>query len=118
MGTNMTTQSHILAQTLTLPGQTIDGPIVFGTFKTNTLGAIIDRAVPFIIAFAGIGLLIVIIGGGFTLLTSAGDTKKMDAGKQQITNGVIGFVIILVAYWLVQIAGYVLGIGKIGEIFK
>jgi hypothetical protein len=120
MELNMTTQSHILAQTLNLPGQTIKGSIDFPNryISGPTIGGIINGAIPFIIAFAGIGLLIVIIGGGFTLLTSAGDTKKMDAGKQQITNGVIGFVIILVAYWLVQIAGYVLGIGKIGEIFK
>jgi hypothetical protein len=112
----MITKTHILAQNLTLPGGTIQGPE--GLSAGSTIGSILNKTIPFIIAFAGIGLLVVIIGGGFTLLTSAGDTKKMDAGKQQITNGIIGFVIILVAYWLVQIAGYVLGIGTIGEIFK
>jgi hypothetical protein len=112
----MTTQSHILAQNLTLPGGSIQGPE--GLSTGDTLGSIINTAIPFVIAAAGIGLLVVIIGGGFTLLTSSGDTKKMEAGKQQLTNGVIGFIVIIVAYWLVQIAGNVLGIKSIGTIFN
>jgi hypothetical protein len=103
----MTTDMHTLAQALILPdgtrdGSSYQGPMnAAGVFGGNTIGSIINRSVPFILAFAGIGLLLVIIGGGFTLLTSAGDAKKMEAGKQQLTNGVIGFVLILTAYWLV-----------------
>jgi hypothetical protein len=119
--------THFLAQILTLPGEggtlmPIQGPInganTTYVFTDTTIGTLINRVVPFVIAFAGIGLLLVIISGGFSLLTSAGDAKKMQSGKQQITNGVIGFIIILTAYWLVQIAGNVLGIGKIDTVFK
>jgi hypothetical protein len=125
---SMTVTTHHLAQRLILPGQSetvgqaIQGPInAPGTnpvFTSNTISAIINRSIPFILAFAGIGLLLVIIGGGFTLLTSAGDAKKMEAGKQQITNGVIGFILILTAYWLVQIAGNILGFKSITDSFK
>ena len=119
----MIENTHILAQLLTLPGETpvpIYGPILFPSryINGNQIGDILDGVIPFVIAFAGIGLLLVIISGGFSLLTSAGDAKKMESGRHQITNGVIGFILILTAYWLVQIAGNILGIGKIGEIFK
>lgn len=116
-------ETHILAQLLTLPdntdgGLSIQGPMnAAGAFGGNTIGSVINTAIPYVIAAAGIGLLLVIIGGGFTLLTSFGDPKKMDAGKQQLTNGVIGFVVIVIAYWLVQLAGNILGIQSIGTIF-
>jgi hypothetical protein len=120
------TYPKILAQILTLPNGSGTPIIIQGPIETvneprvirgNTLDAIINTVIPFAIAFAGIGLLLVIISGGFTLLTSAGDAKKMESGKHQITNGVIGFVIIILAYWLVQIAGTILGIDSIKTIF-
>lgn len=120
----MILNTHYLAQRLVLPNETrpgfaIQGPMnAAGAMGGNTIGSIINTVIPFVIAFAGIGLLLVIIAGGFSLLTSAGDAKKMESGKQRITNGIIGFILILVAYWLVQIAGNVLGIKTIGDIFK
>jgi hypothetical protein len=110
--------THLLAQLLQIPGETpiqIQGPL--DNTKFTNIGSVINKVVPFIFAAAGVGLLLVIIGAGFTLLTSAGDAKKMDQGKSQLTNGIIGFVIIFVAYWAVQIAGTVLGIDAIKQIF-
>jgi hypothetical protein len=115
--------SPILAQRLILPdetggGTTIQGPMnAAGVFGGNTIGNIINRTIPYILAAAGIGLLLVIISGGFTLLISAGDAKKMESGKARLTNGVIGFVLILTAYWAVQIVGTIFGIDAFKHIF-
>jgi hypothetical protein len=84
----------------------------------STLGGIVSTTLPYIFAFSGIALLLMIISAGFTLLTSAGDSKKMEAGKQRLTNAVIGFIIIFVAFWLVQLAGYILGVQSIQNIFR
>lgn len=59
-----------------------------------------------------------LISAGFSFLTSAGDAKKLEKGKQQLTYAVVGFLVIFVAYWLVQIAGFVFGIEEIGTIFR
>lgn len=113
---------HILAQNLTLPGGEgpISGPLKTNAFMGNqiTLGSILSSLLRYILPIAGIGLLIMILIAGFTLLTSAGDTKKMEKGKQTLTNGVIGFFIIFLAYWLTQLLGVVFGIKAITEIFK
>lgn len=68
--------------------------------------------------FLQIILLVYILYGGFLLLTSAGDPKKMEAAKGTLTNGAIGFVIVFAAYWIVQGIGLILGIGQIQGTFK
>ena len=117
-----------LAQSLTLPGPggSIDGPLtnpksqlsapVFGS--TMTIGDILSRALPIIFGFAGIALLLMIVGAGFTFLTSAGDAKKMEAGKNQLTFAIVGFVIIFVAYWAVSLFGSMFGLDIISGSFK
>lgn len=106
-----------LAQSIQLPGQSnpIEG---FSPFRFNTIGDIISTAIPFVFAFAGLGLLLMIISAGFTLLTSAGDPKKFDMGKNKLTYALVGFLIIFVAYWITQLVGRIFGLDSITEIFK
>lgn len=86
--------------------------------KFPTVASVVAAIIQYVYVIAGIGLLVVILSSGFTLLTSAGDAKAMEKGKQGLTNGIVGFLIIFVAYWLVQIAGIVFGIAEITNIFK
>jgi len=89
-------------------------------FKGNSgsLGGIISALVPYVFTIAGLLLLLYLIIGGFGLLTSGGDPKKMQGAKGQITNALVGFLIIFVSYWLVQIIGSILGLEIIGKIFE
>lgn len=109
--------TKVFAQSLTLPdGTTISGPSQL-SWATN-LGVVLFRATQFIFAFAGIGLLLMLLNAGFTLLTSAGDAKKLEAGKQQLTYAIVGFLVIFASYWLTQIMGTMFGIAEIKTIFQ
>lgn len=115
--------NKLLAQSLTLPWEGTSGPVtVEGMDKFNpaftTIGGVVTTVIPFIFAFAGIGLLLMIISAGFTLLTSAGDAKKLDMGKNRLTYALVGFLIIFVAFWVVQIVGRIFGLQDIQTIFK
>lgn len=83
---------------------------VLGLRFTN-LGDIISALLPYFYAFAGVGLLLLLIWGGFKYLTSAGDPKKTEGAKGTITAAVIGFAIVIAAYWLTQIVNYIFGLG-------
>ena len=111
-----------LAQSLTLPGEngSISGPEgITSAFGGNmTLGSIVSRAMPLIFIFAGVGLFLMLLSGGFTFLTSAGDSKKLEEGKQRLTNAIIGFLIIFVSYWAVQAAGIIFGLDTIKNAFQ
>jgi hypothetical protein len=118
----MTTQ---LAQAILLPGTgsasvAVDYPSEFSgfLFKQGTIGNILSAAVPLIFAFAGLGLLLMLISAGYTFLTSAGDAKKMEQGKQQLTNAITGFFIVFAAYWIVQLTGTIFGLQSITSVFK
>lgn len=105
----------LLAQGLNLPGGTaISGP---EGFRFTRLGEVVESAIKFVFAFAGIALLLMIIAAGLTLMTSAGDAKKIEQGKQRLTYSLVGFLIIFTAYWLVQILGRIFGFEEITKIF-
>ncbi len=110
---------NALAQNIKFGDYSIDGPLG-APFSTSgaPIGPVIGRALPYVFAFAGIGLLLMIIRSGFTLMLSAGDAKKMEKGKATLTNAIIGFILIFVAFWVVQILGIMFGWqSSIGTIF-
>ena len=114
--------TNILAQNLQIPwgdtSTTIEGPLQGKTFGGQiTLGSILSGSIKYIFLFAGIGLLLMLLGSGFTFMTSGGDPKKMEKAKGQLTNALVGFLIIFVAFWLVQAAGYIFGFQAIKNIF-
>ncbi len=78
---------------------------------TSTIGEIVTAALNYIYAFAGIGLLIYLIIAGFAYLTSAGDPKKLEVAKGKLTTALIGFIIVITAFWVTQIANYVFKLG-------
>ena len=88
------------------PGVVIGGP---DTFRFDNLGDLIGTLIPLLIAIAGLMLFLYLIWGGFDYLFSAGDSGKMDAGRQKITNAVLGFIIIFISYFLTQLICFVFG---------
>lgn len=72
--------------------------------------AIINALLPYMLTLTGLILLVMLIMGGFGMLTAATDAKKAEAAKARITASLIGFFIIFAAYWIVQILEIVLGV--------
>jgi len=98
------------------PGVSIEGPTDF-KFGSDSIGTIVGQSLSYIFAAAGIGLLLMIISSGFTVMMSAGDAKKLAAGKGALTNAIIGFMLVFGAFWIVQIMGTILGWQSIFQIF-
>jgi hypothetical protein len=92
-------------------GGSVQLPDYSGTnfrFSGSSLGTVISALLPYVYVFAGLALLIMLIWGGITLMTAAGDPGKTKEGYGKITAGLIGFVIIFVAYFVVQLLEVVL----------
>lgn len=51
-----------------------------------------------VLGLLGIVAVVIIIIGGFTWMTAAGNTEKVDKSKKLLTAGLIGLVIIMSAY--------------------
>lgn len=74
------------------------------------LGGIISAVLPYIFVFSGLMLFLFLIFGGFQLLASGGNPESVKSGQGKVTGALIGFIIIFVAYWLVEILQIVFGI--------
>lgn len=84
----------------------------------TNLGDIVTKAIPWIFTIAGMLLLVYLIFGGLQLMLARGEPKETAAAKAHITNALTGFIIIFVAYWVTQLVGLVLNIGKINGVFR
>ena len=71
---------------------------------------ILSDVLKYIYVFAGLLLLFYLIYGGFHMMTAANDEKGLVEAKGKITNALVGFLILFLAYWIVQIVEYILGI--------
>jgi uncharacterized membrane protein len=78
--------------------------------KYSNIGEIINAILPYIFVVAGLILLFMLIMGGITLMTSAGNPDKTKAGYGRITHALIGFLIIFIAYFVAQLAEVMLGV--------
>jgi hypothetical protein len=94
-----------------------------GAFPGNNIptnfGGLVGKALPYIFGAAGIALLIYLVLGGLQMMTSSGDPKAMQGAQAKITNALIGFVIIIIAFFIVQLFGQLFGLQNtpFGQIF-
>jgi len=99
---------------LVLPGgEIIKNPTGLRS-ELGTLGGFVSALLPIILVLAGLTLFILLILGGFGILTSAGSPDKMKAAQGKITSAIIGFVIIFISYWIARILEVMLGINILG----
>jgi hypothetical protein len=85
-----------------------------GAFPQNNIptniGTLIGNVLIYVFAAGAIALLFYLILGGFQLMLSRGDPKAMQGAQSKITNALIGFVIIIIAFFIVQLLGQLLGL--------
>ena len=69
----------------------------------GSIASIFRLIINWALAIAFIAAVIMLIYGGFRYITSAGNTESATVGKTAITNALIGIVIIVLSYIIVQI---------------
>ncbi len=79
-----------------------------------SLAGLINRALRFVFPLAGLLLFLMLVWGGFEMLTGVASKKNMDAGKQRVTAALIGFMLLFIAYWVAQMIEYVTGVIILG----
>ena len=82
--------------------------------KFRNIGDIIGTLLPYFLTLAGIIMFAFIIWGGFDILTSTGDPKRVKSGRERITYAVIGFIVMFAAYWITRIIETIFGIQILG----
>ena len=73
----------------------------------NSPAGIINRALLFAFPLAGLLLFVMIVWGGFEMVSGATNTKSLQAGRQRITAALMGFGLLFISYWIIQIVEYI-----------
>lgn len=76
--------------------------------------AFINAALNIIFPLAGLILFLMIVWGGFEMLTGVAGKKGLEAGKQRVTAAVIGFLLLFASYWIIQIIETITGVTILG----
>jgi len=90
----------------------ITGITTPGRFNNpNTvIGDIVGRVLVFAVLAAGLYFLVRALTTGYTVLTSGGDPAKLQTATRQLTNAIIGLVIVISIFFIGQIIETILGI--------
>ncbi len=69
------------------------------------IGSLVSLFIKIVFVIAGVAILFFFILGGISMITGAGNNnpEQIEKGKQSATSALIGFVVVFVAYWIVQL---------------
>ncbi|MGD8744554.1 MAG: hypothetical protein PVJ52_03105 [Candidatus Woesebacteria bacterium] len=91
-----------------------ESPFGRGKGFADLVSIILSNAV----VFAGIILFLLLIFGGISIIIGAGrsNPENVEKGKNAITAALLGFAIVFVAYWIIQIVEVITGLRIINPV--
>ncbi len=103
--------NNLIAQSIEISNK-IEGPLKGpGGMPINNLGDIISIVLKFIIPLGGIILFFVLVISGIGIMTSAGNPEKLKTAGARITTAIIGFVLLILTYVIINFVSKIFGLG-------
>jgi len=88
------------------------GPSDPGPCTIKDIFVIIARVTNILIGIAGIYAVYVIIGAGFWLITTMGNEEAITKNRKALTQAVVGFVLVMMAFMFINTAVNIILIGS------
>ncbi|MEI6690690.1 MAG: hypothetical protein WCL07_02995 [bacterium] len=76
----------------------------------SSLNVLFNSILPNVYIAAGLVIFFMILLGGFTIVSSANDTHKIQEGQKIITSAIIGLVVVFASFWIIQLIQVLTGI--------
>lgn len=80
--------------------------------EIHQVGGLVSAVVANLYILAGIVFLILLVVGGITVISSAGNSDPQQAAKgwKIISSAFVGFLIIFASYWIIKIIELITGL--------
>lgn len=72
--------------------------------------SLINNLLPNVYIAGGIIIFFMILFGGFTIISNAGNTDKIKDGTKTITSAIMGLLVLFASYWIIQLIQVVTGL--------
>lgn len=79
--------------------------------KYDTIAKIVDVAIRFLLIGGMVAFMLLIIISGYKLIANADKERELSSLKTNLTNGVIGLIVLAAAWWIVEFFQKALGFG-------
>lgn len=79
-------------------------------YAVGLFNQVIQNIVGIMTIVAGIWFIFQVIIGGIGWLTAGGDKAKVESAQKKITQGIIGLAIVIIAIFLIDLIGTLLGL--------
>ncbi|MDD2225394.1 MAG: hypothetical protein PHP97_04530 [Candidatus Shapirobacteria bacterium] len=100
------------AQSLELTGKSDS----FTNLENLTVNGMVSGAISLVLIVVSLVFFFILVIGGLKWITSGGDEKKVAAARAQITNALIGLVIVFAAWAIMKLIGSLFGIDILGTL--
>lgn len=88
----------------------MDACSIRGVATLDCLPTLFQNIVGWILIFAGVIALFLIILSGIKFTTSGGDPKQIDEARKTLTYAIIGLIVVLLSFTIINFISYVTGI--------
>ncbi len=85
-----------------------DGPAVADVYDSPA--SLINALLPNLYVIAGILLFVFIFAAGFRIIMNPDNKKNMEEGRKAIVYALGGFILLIAAFWIMQIIAAITGI--------
>lgn len=73
-------------------------------------GTLINNILPNVYIAGGIIIFFMLLFGGFTIISHAGNPDKLKDGTKTITSAIIGLLVLFASYWIIQLIQVITGV--------
>jgi hypothetical protein len=101
---------QVLAQTHINPCNGIDQFNALCGLSANNTGTIVSRIIQLLFVIAVIIAIFFLVWGGIKWIMSSGDKAKIEAARSTIIGGIIGLILVFLAFFVVQLIANIFGI--------
>ncbi|MBD3250612.1 MAG: hypothetical protein GF381_03530 [Candidatus Pacebacteria bacterium] len=84
-----------------------------GTTVLSTTVNVISTIVGALTVLGGLFFIVYFFMGGFSWIAAQGDSSKIEKAREQMIQGVLGLVVMIISYSLIGIIGSVIGLDLI-----
>ncbi len=74
---------------------------------------LIQTIISWLLTFAGVVALVLIIYSGIKLISSGGDPKQIEGAKKILTYAIIGLFVVLLSFAIINLIAYATGVSCI-----
>jgi len=129
LGLDLNTNSHLISQVYAIDSVSPDvlnslDPLEVGRANDKndpdgekfidedftTLGEVINRFITIIFSLAVMILFVMLFWAGYEIFIGATEKSSLESGKNRATMAIIGFILLFVTYWLMQVLETIFGI--------